>query len=366
MGQFNSYFLSVLIFELLWYSQGGEAKRHRTRHLNQNQQHQHQNIPLNDHFPSLSTSKINKVSRLLVIPYGGSTSKTNDRKRKSSSGGIVEPVTLVAVKEVKHLQNEVLRLRRLLDDNRILHAANTINDLEDETEFTDGNRKAAQEVPLIDEDIVQVDKETQIVKVCTHVSDVLNNRLKQITDKKRSKWFAKQYKKKEDSIDGQYAIISGHGREDESQKQQVQKIEPTSLFPEPIVIDEFKQPTLYFPGDILSLDMVFTQDVYTMASDEIQAKQLRETHDHHSMYETEKLFLPKLLIRAIQLGINFTPVTITALYAAMSTAFRENVWYGLVGRCLAKSGPAFIKWGESNMRNNIAYKLDCQRSVTHV
>jgi hypothetical protein len=54
-----------------------------------------------------------------------------------------------------------------------------------------------------------------------------------------------------------------------------------------------------------------------------------------------------LICRSIRLGFNFAPVVSTSMIALVSPYFREKVWFSWVASCLAASGPAFIKWGES-------------------
>uniref|UniRef100_A0A7R9W948 ABC1 atypical kinase-like domain-containing protein n=1 Tax=Pseudictyota dubia TaxID=2749911 RepID=A0A7R9W948_9STRA len=53
-----------------------------------------------------------------------------------------------------------------------------------------------------------------------------------------------------------------------------------------------------------------------------------------------------LLVRACRLSWNFAPPVWTTWLAVLLPPFRRRVWFGMVGRSLAKSGPAFIKWGQ--------------------
>ena len=53
-----------------------------------------------------------------------------------------------------------------------------------------------------------------------------------------------------------------------------------------------------------------------------------------------------LAIRALRLSINFAPCTCSSGLALVSTTFRNKIWYKMLAKCLARSGPAFIKWGE--------------------
>lgn len=214
---------------------------------------------------------------------------------------------LISITNVENLQNEVWRLRQILEDYGIPHS--------------DENN------------------------VCSYVCHVLNVRFRQIINKERSNWFTKHYKKQFDCIDGEYTIVSAHGREGEVQQQPRHIASALQEGPSIIYTSDDAENSL-FPSNLLSLDMVFTQEMYDLALREIEQKQINELSDHHSMYEREKLFIPQLFFRAVQLGLNFTPVTLTIGLAALSKNFRDKVWYNLVGRCLAKSGPAFIKWGK--------------------
>jgi len=65
--------------------------------------------------------------------------------------------------------------------------------------------------------------------------------------------------------------------------------------------------------------------------------------------------VPRLFLRAVKLGIYFTPVMSTCGLAAISGKFRDGYWYDMVGSCLARSGPAFIKWGEFILLHFILY-----------
>lgn len=173
--------------------------------------------------------------------------------------------------------------------------------------------------------------------VCSYISHVLNKRYSQVMNEERSNHFANHYSKRVD-IDG---IVSGHGRDQQDQNGLI-KFEEIYMIND----NDDKKPSSCFPSDILSLDMVFTQPMYNTAQEEIKQRKVIELSDTSDMYEKEKLFVPRLLLRAAHLGFNFTPVTLTMGLAVISKSFRENVWYNLVGKCLAKSGPAFIKWGQ--------------------
>jgi len=54
----------------------------------------------------------------------------------------------------------------------------------------------------------------------------------------------------------------------------------------------------------------------------------------------------QLAVRAVQLSVHFAPIWTTSWLALLSRKFRNNAWYPWMARCLARSGPAFIKWGQ--------------------
>ncbi len=339
----------ILLVTLTYCYKTSEATRNQFQQLN--------NVFKSNNNPSLLlVSKQNNIN--LVTKY---KSFHSIFQRGGGGGGGFHDIVVV-----EELQDEVIRLRKLLDENGIIN-----------------NEKSNNDTDKKDTIINSTETTFNKNKVCTYINQILNERLHQVSNKQRSKWFAKNYKKQLDCIDGEYTIISGHGREnndnnnnnnnnnnhvDEKQNNGYDQAKANLLLKqkqhEIIIInnttcavvtnsDDFKSigtaitnNDIIFPNDFLSLDMVFTEQIYNHAIKEINIKQNNEVSDHHSMYELEKLFIPKLFMRAIQLGWNFTPVTLTMALAVYSKSFRDNVWYNLVGRCLAKSGPAFIKWGE--------------------
>lgn len=168
--------------------------------------------------------------------------------------------------------------------------------------------------------------------------------MKQVSNGERAKSFARYYRKSIASLDDEYSIkiVSSHGR---NQADEVVNFEGPSLM---VVGNEVSATCseMYFPRDGSSLDMVFTPEMYQVAYKEIQDRIESESKDDHERYSNQFLFVPTLFFRAIQLGINFSPVTLTCGLAAMSQTFRDRVWYRMLGSCLARSGPAFIKWGQ--------------------
>jgi len=246
------------------------------------------------------------------------------------------------------LQNEVLRLRQILQENGIQYDIDIV-EVEEQKEMNvvtntveeDNEKRKGKQIVKIDH------KNVEQSDVCSYLRCVLNRRFEQTINGRRRRQFSRCYKKYLDSIDGPNSIVSGHGREyyDDniaatewsafivSSNQQQKRSKKNSKMS-------------FFPSDLSSLDMVYTPSIYNLALNEIQIKQSNEQSDIQQAYATKKSYVPTLMFRAIQLGIAFTPVTMTAGLAALSKNFRNNVWYSLVGKCLAKSGPAFIKWGQ--------------------
>lgn len=294
----------------------------------------------------------------------------------------MEPVAVVAIADIENLQSEVSRLRQILDDHNMSHTECTVtmdsekneSDLDPKVKVKStcirqrlkqvvggsvkalehqGSRSNVVHEQMIEESSGETEDEssddTKSGNICSYINSVLNKRLEQVINKKRSKDFTVRYKKHLDAIDGEFTIVSLHGRDEEQnhlggaddEEQKVIVANKVHFVPD----DDHEKS--FFPEDLLSLDMVFTEKVYDMAMKEIEKKHENLIMDHHSMYTKEIMFIPKLIFRAMHLGFNFAPVTLTLSLASFSKDFREKVWYNLVGRCLAKSGPAFIKWGKS-------------------
>ncbi len=172
--------------------------------------------------------------------------------------------------------------------------------------------------------------------ITPYITHILHTRLEEVATGRRQKIFTKHYKQSSDCIDGKYTkIISTHGRSESDENTDRGR---------PVV--NVEKPGSAFQDDISSLDLSFTPSTYALASKEIIKRVKSESADDHDMYSKEILFLPKLVLRAMKLGFNFAPVTMTCGLAAISKSFREKIWYNIVGQCLAKSGPAFIKWGK--------------------
>jgi hypothetical protein len=180
--------------------------------------------------------------------------------------------------------------------------------------------------------------------ICPYVYHVLTQRMAQVQNGERSKSFARYYRKTIAAAAGEKEsskIISTHGR---NNVDQVVKFEGPSV----MLGNELSRTCreMYFPQDGYSLDLVFTPEIYNVASKAIQERIESESKDDHDQYSSQLMFVPKLFFRAAQLAFNFSPVALTCGIAVVSQSFRDRVWYHMLGSCLAKCGPAFIKWGK--------------------
>ncbi len=151
-----------------------------------------------------------------------------------------------------------------------------------------------------------VNYDTGIDRTPESVRNMLNHNLYKVLSGKRAREFAESYSKATDAFSGAYTnIVSTHGR---------------------------------------------STNLKTKDGDE-EVKQ----HIIEVLSELEKQFqLPPpsfftLCARATRLGWNFAPCIATCGLAYMSSAFRTGVWYRILTHCIAKSGPAFIKWGKSSV-----------------
>lgn len=90
----------------------------------------------------------------------------------------------------------------------------------------------------------------------------------------------------------------------------------------------------FFPEDITSLELILPDDC---GCDDLHPVVLDELPPPS---------LLRLSWRAVHLLWNFAPVLSTVWLALLSSKFREKFWFNWVAACLAKSGPAFIKWGQ--------------------
>lgn len=175
-------------------------------------------------------------------------------------------------------------------------------------------------------------------KISLYVSHVLDSRLDNVISGKRKKMFANHYRKFSNVANGnKKEILSNHGRSVLNNLKKVKKCR----------IPAFKHDrTKFFPDDISSLDMSFTPLMFELASREFEKRKKEDEAELSLVYSKSILFFPKLIIRATQLLINFTPATLSCVLASCSPVFREKIWFNVLGKCLAKSGPAFIKWGQ--------------------
>ena len=100
-----------------------------------------------------------------------------------------------------------------------------------------------------------------------------------------------------------------------------------------------------FPPDLLSLRIVLPPAASPLTRAALSSLEA-DRDGYLARKEEGPPGLLALTLRALALGYHFTPALSTVWLAALSPGFRERTWYSWVGRCIARSGPAFIKWGQ--------------------
>ena len=186
--------------------------------------------------------------------------------------------------------------------------------------------------------------------ITPYIQQILNQRLDQVLSGQRKYTFSKFHKS------SRLNIVSTHGRNGDEYENgngfgnanQGDELDACT------VLEEYEGPSSsakqndqvsVFPKEITSLDLSLPPKIHNMASTEIAQRIKSEEEENHE--GTSKfLYGPKLFIRAMKLGVIFAPISLTSGLALCSQKFRDDYWFGMVGSCLARSGPAFIKWGE--------------------
>ena len=85
----------------------------------------------------------------------------------------------------------------------------------------------------------------------------------------------------------------------------------------------------------------------------------------HGLDERNKPHAGQLFLRALRLGFHFAPVMSTVGLAAVSSTFRQAIWYKWMASCIGKSGAAWIKWGQwSSTRNDMFPDALCRELST--
>ena len=156
-----------------------------------------------------------------------------------------------------------------------------------------------------------------ITNTAYEVVKILNHRLDSVIDGKRQREFSKKYRKDLDKIDREYSVVSGHGRDDCGCDDIIEED----------CEERVKRDNKLFPRDISSLEL----------------PQISPTP-----YDDEPLHDPsafQLYIRFCQLTLNFLPCICTS-GLALIPYYRNKYWYNLLSNGFAKSGAAFIKWGQ--------------------
>jgi len=174
-----------------------------------------------------------------------------------------------------------------------------------------------------------------------YIRAVLTKRLQNVCSGKRMQSFAAWFRRNE------LAVVSSHGRDDESMDDQLVAIETIE---EPFLrLRRWRKDP--FPEDRRSLEMVSTR-----ASPE--ACHTSETPVNSSVLRNPTNL--QLCLRALRLGYNFAPVISTVGIAVFSTQFRRKRWYPWLSKCIGSSGPAWIKWGQwSSTRSDMFPEALC-------
>ena len=153
----------------------------------------------------------------------------------------------------------------------------------------------------------------------SHIRQILTARLHSVLSGTRARDFEKWV-----SRQGDLKVVSMHG---------VDEVELHANFDDHLEV--VPSSNGLFPDDAINLALVPIPELPSQY-------QGRPFH-----LEEGGISVIDLVLRSIRLGFNFAPVASTAWLALVSSNFREKVWFSWVASCLAASGPAFIKWGES-------------------
>jgi len=106
---------------------------------------------------------------------------------------------------------------------------------------------------------------------------------------------------------------------------------------------------------------------YSAGKKEVEKKVIKILSELETQNQLSAPSIFTLCTRATKLGFNFAPCISTIGLAYVSSSFRRNIWYKLLTSCIAKSGPAFIKWGQwASTRSDMFEKELCwQLSSLH-
>jgi len=154
--------------------------------------------------------------------------------------------------------------------------------------------------PHLSLSLVNYDKGTD--RTPENVRNMLNHNLHKVLSGKRAREFAESYSKATDAFSGAYTnIVSAHGR---------------------------------------------STSFETKGDEEVKQHIIEVLSELEKQFQLPPPSLLTLCARATRLGWNFAPCIATCGLAYISSAFRTGVWYRILTNCIAKSGPAFIKWGK--------------------
>jgi hypothetical protein len=243
--------------------------------------------PLERRFTGSTAANPNKGSNIVCVERGGAVTAANNKIQETSNE---------AVGNLKSYLKEQEQ-----------HAELYYNDVDDDNDATVTATVTVEE-PIDDELVIQ---ETR---------HLLNVKLHNVLTGQRATEFARQHRRSSagqdngNGIDGGFtsgSVFSTHGRSTGT----------TSLTITPTEKQDLTE------GEGIGGVLYVLKEIEL--EDELQTPSLL-----------------RLSVRALHLSWNFAPCYFTCGLAYLSTSFRNKVWYGMVANCLAKSGPAFIKWGE--------------------
>lgn len=186
-----------------------------------------------------------------------------------------------------------------------------------------------------------------------YVRTILSRRLEHVTTGKRLKDFAKWVKER----GGEASVFSMHGVDvhQDFQKSDTASNNTTVVTdllhendPEGITKDPF-------PRDRLNLDLYETP---TTPPSLFTGPPMHLTDVHPpNVWE--------LALRALRLGVHFTPVLSTLGLAVIHADFRQKVWYAWLASCIGSSGAAWIKWGQwASTRSDMFPEALCDQLAT--
>ncbi|GKY91355.1 hypothetical protein MPSEU_000107700 [Mayamaea pseudoterrestris] len=200
------------------------------------------------------------------------------------------------------------------------------------------------------------------IQRAVHVRDLLTRRLYHVESGKRKSDFSKWIKKQQ----GGAQVLSTHGRSiqtdmDDDAKQLLQASSKSLV----VIRNDSRgrRNDDPFPQDRRNLDIPLVKLEENDDSSKTNLRIQRELTDRASIiistHPTPNAL--QLSLRAIVLSLRFGPVLSTLGLAVMFPSFRKHYWYSWLTYCMAKCGPAWIKWGQwSSTRNDMFPDALCE------